>query len=262
MSVLLFGCSAGACSSRRPATMLHTSRAPAASNMPLSRGCAGPADVGFGVGHTRETETKGIWVWGEPQKVNDGNGERMVSCAHTPAHMSGTPGTPAPHSNVQELRSPAAMCSWEAAMQLTTPSRSPLHAKPLLSMCPRPAAVLQLLFVDTEGFESTGRSNSYDDRVFAVATVLSSLLIYNLPETIRGSDVSKLSFVVELAAGFYDQGNKVRGVHVHVNTHIWSACGTDRCTRKGRLLGVCVAVGCLQMGVLQVRRSAGLLDPQ
>lgn len=67
----------------------------------------------------------------------------------------------------------------------------------------------QLLFVDTEGFESTGRSNNYDDRVFAVATVLSSLLIYNLPETIRGSDVSKLSFVVELAAGFYNQGNQV-----------------------------------------------------
>lgn len=66
-----------------------------------------------------------------------------------------------------------------------------------------------MLFVDTEGFESTGRSNTYDDRVFAVATVLSSLLIYNLPETIRGSDVSKLSFVVELAQGFYDQGNKV-----------------------------------------------------
>lgn len=39
------------------------------------------ADVGFGVGHTRETETKGIWVWGEPKTVKDGNGERMVrSC--------------------------------------------------------------------------------------------------------------------------------------------------------------------------------------
>jgi hypothetical protein len=70
----------------------------------------------------------------------------------------------------------------------------------------------QLLYVDTEGFESTGRSNSYDDRVFAVATVLSSLLVYNLPETVRGSDVSKLSFVVELAAGFYDRGNTVRVV--------------------------------------------------
>lgn len=71
-------------------------------------------------------------------------------------------------------------------------------------------SLLQVLYVDTEGFESTGRSNSYDDRVFAVATVMSSLLIYNLPETIRGSDVNKLSFVVELAAGFYDQTDKVR----------------------------------------------------
>lgn len=38
-----------------------------------------PADVGFGVGHTRETETKGIWVWGEPKAVNDADGERLVS---------------------------------------------------------------------------------------------------------------------------------------------------------------------------------------
>ncbi len=62
----------------------------------------------------------------------------------------------------------------------------------------------QLLFVDTEGFESTGRANSYDDRIFAVAAVMSSLLVYNLPETIRASDVAKLSFAVELAAGFYE----------------------------------------------------------
>lgn len=68
---------------------------------------------------------------------------------------------------------------------------------------------MQVLYVDTEGFASTGRSNSYDDRVFAVATVMSSLLIYNLPETIRGSDVTKLSFLVELAAGFYDRANQV-----------------------------------------------------
>lgn len=30
------------------------------------------AGTGFGVGHTRETETKGIWVWGQPQLVDDG----------------------------------------------------------------------------------------------------------------------------------------------------------------------------------------------
>eukprot|EP00775_Hariotina_reticulata_P007219 gene7219-7432_t len=101
-----------------------------------------PCNVGFGVGHTRDTETKGIWVWGQPQVVGEGSTQKT------------------------------------------------------------------LLYIDTEGFESTGRSNSYDDRVFAVATVLSSLLIYNLPETIRASDVSKLSFVVELAAGFYESTRK------------------------------------------------------
>jgi hypothetical protein len=32
-----------------------------------------------------------------------------------------------------------------------------------------------------------------------------SLLIYNLPETIRESDIAKLSFAVELASGLYDR---------------------------------------------------------
>lgn len=32
-----------------------------------------------------------------------------------------------------------------------------------------------------------------------------SVLIYNLPETIRESDISKLSFAVELASGLYDR---------------------------------------------------------
>ncbi|KAF6248953.1 guanylate-binding protein [Scenedesmus sp. NREL 46B-D3] len=115
---------------------------------------AAVADVGFGVGHTRETETKGIWVWGQPQTAAGGS--------------------------------------------------------------------KTVLYVDTEGFESTGRSNSYDDRVFAVATVMSSLLIYNLPETIRGSDVSKLSFVVELAAGFYDHANKSSvAVPVEPGSMLW-----------------------------------------
>jgi hypothetical protein len=36
------------------------------------------ADVGFGVGHTRETETKGIWVWGQPQVVGQGSTQKTV----------------------------------------------------------------------------------------------------------------------------------------------------------------------------------------
>jgi hypothetical protein len=73
-----------------------------------------PCGQGFGVGHTRDTQTKGVWLWGQPQAADDaaGGGERSI------------------------------------------------------------------LYVDTEGFESTARSSSYDDRIFAVAAVLSSLLVY------------------------------------------------------------------------------------
>lgn len=55
-----------------------------------------PCDTGFGVGHTRATQTKGIWVWGAPL------------------------------------------------------------ARPLPD-----GTQLSVLFVDTEGFESTGRSSAY-----------------------------------------------------------------------------------------------------
>ncbi|KAL9269385.1 Guanylate-binding protein 4-like protein [Drosera capensis] len=60
-----------------------------------------------------------------------------------------------------------------------------------------------VLYLDTEGFESIGKSNVYDDRIFALATVMSSVLIYNLPETVREADLSRLSFAVELAEEFY-----------------------------------------------------------
>eukprot|EP00268_Persea_americana_P042442 TRINITY_DN4247_c0_g1_i3.p1 TRINITY_DN4247_c0_g1~~TRINITY_DN4247_c0_g1_i3.p1 ORF type:complete len:593 (-),score=119.90 TRINITY_DN4247_c0_g1_i3:352-2130(-) len=68
-----------------------------------------------------------------------------------------------------------------------------------------------VLYLDTEGFESIGKSNVYDDRIFALATVLSSVLVYNLPETIREADISRLSFAVELAEEFY---GRVKGQDV------------------------------------------------
>jgi len=88
-----------------------------------------PCSTGFGVGHTRQTQTKGIWLW----KSED---------------------------------------------------------------------TLPLLFVDTEGFESTGSSTAYDDRIFALATILSHTLIYNLPEAVRETDLEKLSFSSQLARAF------------------------------------------------------------
>ena len=48
---------------------------------------------------------------------------------------------------------------------------------------------LNLLLFDTEGFEATGKADAYDDRIFALSTILSAILIYNLPETVRESDL-------------------------------------------------------------------------
>nr|AAM15401.1 putative guanylate binding protein [Arabidopsis thaliana] len=73
---------------------------------------------GFGVGHMRDTKTKGIWVWGTPLELEIDGVKTSV------------------------------------------------------------------IYLDTEGFESVGKSNVYDDRIFALATVMSSVLIYNLPETV------------------------------------------------------------------------------
>ncbi|KAK4848870.1 hypothetical protein QYF36_018198 [Acer negundo] len=110
-------------------------------NQLLSLSC----DEGFGVGHMRDTKTKGIWVWGAPVELN----------------IDGTK--------------------------------------------------TSVFYLDTEGFESIGKSNVYDDRIFALATVMSSVLIYNLPETIREADISRLSFAVELAEEFY---GRVKGQDV------------------------------------------------
>ncbi|XP_062214327.1 uncharacterized protein LOC133915255 [Phragmites australis] len=110
-------------------------------NQLLSLSC----DKGFGVGHMRDTKTKGIWIWGTPVEMEiDGS-------------------------------------------------------------------KVSVLYLDTEGFESIGKSNVYDDRIFALATVLSSVLIYNLPETVREADISRLSFAVEIAEEFY---GRVKGQDV------------------------------------------------
>ncbi|KAL8138983.1 LOW QUALITY PROTEIN: hypothetical protein V2J09_004984 [Rumex salicifolius] len=104
--------------------------------------------AGFGVGHMRDTKTKGVWVWGTPVEMKV-HGEKM-----------------------------------------------------------------SILYLDTEGFESIGKSNVYDDRIFALAAVMSSVIIYNLPETIREADIARLSFAVELAEEFYGSINLYLGQDV------------------------------------------------
>ena len=107
-----------------------------------------PCDAGFGVGHTRKTETKGVWMWSEPTFV-----------------ASETPGEP-------------------------------------------PNAIV---YVDTEGFEATGMSDAYDDRIFALSSIVASVLVYNLPETVKESDIEKLSFALELAREFSSRGDQGDG---------------------------------------------------
>ncbi len=106
-------------------------------NQLLGVGC----DEGFGVGHTRETQTKGIWVWGSPIPRRIGQG-----------------GEEGEEEGVS------------------------------------------LVLMDTEGLESTKRIDTYDDRIFAFSAVVSSLLIYNLAEAVRESDIAKLSFATRLGA--------------------------------------------------------------
>lgn len=82
------------------------------------------------------------------------------------------------------------------------PLRRPEQATCLCQSCAL-ACWLQILYMDTEGFEASGKSDAYDDRIFALSTVVASVLVYNLPETVRESDVEKLSFAVELADAFF-----------------------------------------------------------
>jgi len=44
---------------------------------PSDRPCV--ADEGFGVGHTRKTQTKGVWMWGETLEVARGEGQKPLN---------------------------------------------------------------------------------------------------------------------------------------------------------------------------------------
>ena len=103
-------------------------------------------DEGFGVGHLRAAQTKGVWIWGEP-------------------------------------------------LEVTGPDGKPLS----------------IFFMDTEGFDSTGKTDVYDDRIFAFSALVSSVLVYNLPETVKEGDIEKLAFAVELADEFQGRAGRAQG---------------------------------------------------
>lgn len=57
----------------------------------------------------------------------------------------------------------------------------------------------------------------------------------NLPETIRESDVAKLSFAVDLASGFYDQWQGAGGGPLAPGRMLWviQRCGAARRAAAG-----------------------------
>ena len=65
-----------------------------------------------------------------------------------------------------------------------------------------------IVYVDTEGFEGTGQASVYDDRIFAFATLVSSVIIYNLVETIKEADISRLAFSAQLSQEFLRRASK------------------------------------------------------
>ena len=65
------------------------------------------------------------------------------------------------------------------------------------------------LFMDTEGFEGTGQAEVYDDRIFAFAALVSSVLVYNLAETIKQADIERLAFASQLSQEFWRRAQRV-----------------------------------------------------
>lgn len=85
---------------------------------------------GFGIGPSVRPETMGIWMWGEPLKVQLRSGQQ-----------------------------------------------------------------LSLIFLDTEGFAATNVSENYDAKIFAIATLISSHLIYNSVKIIDQSEIDYLELL-------------------------------------------------------------------
>lgn len=59
------------------------------------------ADTGFGVGHTRATQTKGVWLWAAPQEAVAPGGERL-SVVYVDTEGFESTGKCAPHAQPEQ----------------------------------------------------------------------------------------------------------------------------------------------------------------
>jgi hypothetical protein len=65
------------------------------------------------------------------------------------------------------------------------------------------------LFLDTEGFGSTSRSETYDVRLFSLALLLSSVFLYNSVGTIDGQAIARLGLVAKLTKHIHTRAQPV-----------------------------------------------------
>jgi len=85
-----------------------------------------------------------------------------------------------------------------------------------------------VVFLDTEGFGSTIRSQAYDIKLFSLALLLSSQFVYNSRGVIDGNAIEDLSLVVELTK------------HIHV----MSKGDSEVCARASLCVPCCATHVC------------------
>jgi len=73
-----------------------------------------------------------------------------------------------------------------------------LHGRPIPALLGDGTRVA-VLVLDTEGFGSTEREDAYDARVFALATLLASVLVYNSSGVVNNDAIASLSFVANMS---------------------------------------------------------------
>ena len=57
---------------------------------------------------------------------------------------------------------------------------------------------MNIVFLDTEGLDSTDRDATFDSRLFALTLLLCSTFVFNAVGSINGEEITKLSLVVNL----------------------------------------------------------------
>ena len=121
---------------------------------------AAPSEPGvevFQVGRDVNPETSGVWMY------------------HRSLMLPPSPFLPSSSASEEEQSPPAAAAEAEAAL---APRR------------------VDVLFVDTEGFSVSNVTESYDAKVFAASTLLSSLLLYNSMHVLHANELEYLDLLV------------------------------------------------------------------